>query len=225
MTNKYTATLPDGTIATRNSRDRIYTHAVAIGPLDPARYATETTAGIAATREKIATITAALINPTVTLNSRGITSTNDATNFYSHEAFLTGAFTRVRGEGRRPSYLIGEPELRCNYAAEYADDFSRYSDMATWTGKTLTDPSGKTKAVMPVLDALIIDARAAIATHTEFITELQARLVTIKNGTADLGSWRAVAWSGRPDLAEKEAARYRAHRPAYTVILVDAILK
>lgn len=224
MTNKHTATLPDGTVATRNSKARTYTHAVAIGPKDPARYAAEVTSQIAATRAKIATIEAALVNPTVHLQSRGYSRVNEASDFNSHEAYLTGAFTRVRGKGRAPSYLTGEPNLRSNYAGEFSDKFNRFYDLATWTGKTITDQYGDTIIVAPVLEGLILDANRAIAQHAKEVARLEALLVAIEDGTADLGSWGVLAWAGRPDLAEKEAARYRAYRPAATVVLVEAVL-
>ena len=39
--NKHSVTHPDGTTSSRNSQNRIYTHAVVVGPADPEAYATE----------------------------------------------------------------------------------------------------------------------------------------------------------------------------------------
>jgi len=79
MSRKTTVTHPDGTVSTRTSQTRTYTHAVAIGPAPAEAYAANLIRSAERAEAAAQTIRAAADAGKVTIRSRGFRSTGSAT--------------------------------------------------------------------------------------------------------------------------------------------------
>lgn len=192
---KTTVTHADGTVSTRKSQTRTYSHAVEIGPAA----ATAAAAGKireAERNEATATqLTAAADAGKVVITDRGFRSDE---SLYSHQATLAGTknengnptvFTWCSADGRTRSYQGDEP------------------------------------VVVDAAAYLIESARLKAAQREADAASLRAEAAEITAAGAPVGTYWVARWSSRADLAHKALTEFAFYAAAgYTVraVPVDA---
>lgn len=148
--NKHTAQLPDGTIATRNSKTRVYSHVVVMGPEKAALRAESYRRSIEYKLEEIARYVATIEN-------------------------LKVATPREDNRGR-----LVFPGQRIAWSESTDVETSRIETIATYTD---------------FIDGL-----------NRTIENLKVAIEKLENGPELVGTWGAVSWAGRLDLATKYVA-------------------
>ncbi|MFY1688148.1 hypothetical protein [Plantactinospora sp. WMMB782] len=168
-------THPDGTRSKRTSATMTYTHAVQVGPGDPARYVQHLAHLSEKARKTAERISRALENPRLSLRDRRLgRSLSDGTDYFSHAATLAGTdiytWASSAGEVRH-----GYPEEQITPALAYLVEVAR---------KQVETELGRAKAWDE-------EAKA--------VSEGKRELPEYLRG------WGVASWHSRRDLAEKAA--------------------
>ena len=166
--NKHTAQLPDGNVATRNSKTRVYTHAVALGPAKASK----------------------LIE--------------------RNEAF------RNQKSGEAARYAKTVESL---HTATITNDGNGY-----WRAAGVDYPVFPSAGVTTEDEArehLLSQYREFAAEAFESVSRTNDRIAELALGPELVGSWEAVTWCGRADLAAKQAASYAGNSRGSVVRIIE----
>jgi len=198
-------TLPDGTVATRTSKSKEYSHAVVLGPEEPVLVISNREARIRSAEAFIAAREEALKDP----------------KFAKKQRFR---------DGRDPD--VDYQRKPVCYGFEYylmPADGSR-EPLETMRGNSKGDTQGcydpdtfdyDVKKIGRAVPELKLQTRHHIEQAKETAVESQADIEPVKNGTYNLGSYGVPAWSSRADLAQKAANQYAGWTRRATVTPVD----
>lgn len=220
-----TVTLPDGSVETRESASRAYTHAVIVGPGKVDDHVRSVEREIAGHNAEIARLEAALADPKFSRKDRryGSRDTTPDTHVRAFEWHLKGTDTThtVRGGGRG-----GRPETYTEWLA-YSDGSAEGKTQvprgtAVRQGLTIIDENASTLGgfdhrdgrpederwvIVSVREHLIADGRERIENRRADIAKAEARIAALRGGDlSSLGSWGVARWSSRKDLAEQAAS-------------------
>jgi hypothetical protein len=197
-------TLPDGTVATRTSKSKEYSHAVVLSPEIPELV-------IANREEQIRSAQAAITA--------------------REEALKEPKFTKRRrfNDGRDPDldHKGGPVYYGFEYNLMSADGTQILETMrGNSTGHTqgCYDPESfeyDVKEIGRVLPQLKLHTKVAINHAKATIIAAEADIKAVNNGTYDLGKYGVPAWSSRLDLAQKAANQYAGWTRRATVTPVD----
>lgn len=197
-------TLPDGAVATRTSKTKVYSHAVILSPEIPEHVIESCERSIKRAQEFIAEREEALKDPKFAKKQRFPGDRDPDVDYrgepvyYGFEYFLKSADGKERLE-----------TIRGN---------SQGISDGTYDPDTLEYISGRKERAVHALKDL---TRAHIRDRHEDIATAQARIEAVKNGTYDLGRYGAVSWSSRADLAVKAANAFSSSTRRVSVISVD----
>lgn len=150
MSTKHTATLPDGTTATRTSANRLYPFAVAVGPRDPEVWAAHLAKQAADADATADTIAAAAAAGRYAVRSRGFGSYAEQ-GYNGYEVILKGStvawHSNRQGQvedtidmiGKGRGYIAEAAEFMAVYASHRVDEFRRQADTARDTIAAILD--------------------------------------------------------------------------------------
>lgn len=197
-------TLPDGSVATRTSKTKEYSHAVILSPEIPERVIDSCERSIKRAQEFIAEREEALKDP----------------KFAKRQRFQDGRDPDLDYKGEQVYYGF-------EYFLKSADGKERL-ETVRGNSKGVTDGSYDPDTLEYVskrqersVIALKDQTRAHIRNKHEDIAEAQARIESVKDGTYDLGRYSAVSWASRGDLADKAANTYANWTRRVSVVAVD----
>lgn len=218
-----TVTHPDSTVSKRSSVRANYTHAVVVGPVDPAVRAAYLRQQAAEADAEIVEIAEALKDPRVSVRSRGF-RLDDPTSYHTHEAFLVGPRTNHRGTARvHGSNSYPTFSEHCN-SEGIVEAYAHDED-----GSLMKDSNGEyIRFETSAKNDLVLAAWHKIASLMDFAVD--ARTKADRADAGDQGpkgtGYSVVRWSTRRDLAAKAAdgefAYFAAHGHQVSVVEVDA---
>lgn len=197
-------TLPDGSVATRTSKSREYTHAVVLSPEVPELVIKNREATIRGAKADIAAREEALKDPKFKKRQRFRDDRNPDVDhkgepvYYGFEYFLMSADGKERLE-----------EIRGN---------------STGHTQGCYDPESldyDVRQVGRVIPQLKLRTKLQMERAKASITEAEKDIEAVENGTYNLGSYSVASWSSRPDLANKAASQFSGWTRQTTVVPVD----
>jgi hypothetical protein len=216
-----TVTHPDGSVSKRGSVSATYTHAVVIGPVDPAVRAAHLLRQAEAQEARAAQFAAAADAGLVKVKNRGFGSKDDVgydgkPSYHGYEVFLDG--TKVPGTKGRSYFYVSDHSNSKGEVERYVRDAD---------GKIVDGPDGYgVKEIVPGREHLIERGREAAADAAKNAADLRASAAKWLAGETTDTTYGVVRWSRRADLAQKAAAgefAYAAERGAQVyVVAVDA---
>jgi hypothetical protein len=198
-------TLPDGTVATRTSKTKEYSHAVVLGPEEPELVIANREARIRSAEAAIAAREEALKDPKFTKKRRFRDDRDPDLNYGGTEPAYNGF-----------EYALKSTDGRENLEDKWGN--SKGDTQGCWDPETFEYDVHKLGRVVPQLKLQTLER---IKRAKESIVENQADIEAVKNGTYNLGSYGVASWSSRPDLAEKAANQYAGWTRRVTVVPVD----
>lgn len=128
---KTTVTHADGTVSTRKSQSRVYTHAVEVSPAPAGKYAAYLTGQAEKEEARAAKYRAAAAAGKVAIRSRGFTSPSE--NYHDYQATLIGTdrdiYTWCSAEGLTQDIaavgVVHVGRYLVEYATRYAEEVER----------------------------------------------------------------------------------------------------
>ncbi len=200
MTRTTTVTHPDGTTSKRTSKSRTYSHAIEVGPVDPATVAARFEEFAVEADAKAAKVEEALRFPDVVLRSRG--------------------FQRAQ-RGVDEGY-DGKPVFHNFVAALKGTDGEIY----TWANSRGVVQHGYPEVVEePALTYLVRSAEGQAARHREAAEGYRTKAAALRSGdlsplTVSDRSWGIVRWSSSRTLATKALGSFDHFRASGCVVRV-----
>lgn len=197
-------TLPDGTVATRTSKSREYSHAIVLSPEIPELVIANREAQIRGAQAATTVREEALKDPKFTKRRR----------------FRDDRDPDVDHKGQ-PAYYGFEYNLMSADGKEILETMRGNSKGDT---QGCYDPENfdyDAREVGRVIPQLKLHTQEAMRRAKETIAAAEADIEAVKTGTYDLGSYGVPAWSSRADLAQKAANQYAGWTRRATVTPVD----
>jgi hypothetical protein len=198
-------TLPDGTVATRTSKTREYSHAIVLGPEDPELVIKNREARILSAEKAIAAREEALKDPKFTKRPRFPGDRDPDVGYQGRPVYHGFEYNLMPADGGREPLETIRGNSKGDTEGTYDPETFEF-DIKTH-GRAVKELKHQTLK-------RIKDAKDSIVTN-------QATIESVKNGTYDLGSHGVPAWSSRLDLAQKAAAQYAGWTRPVTVVPVD----
>lgn len=211
-TNKTTVTLPDGRVATRSSKTRVYTHAVVVGPRDPAKAAAYLRAQ-ADEYDRMADATErALVEPKIVRIDRGVgRNGGDPDVDYRGERVYYGFEYHLVGSVEAVYPNVGR--VRINERGDSQGMTDAYGSYETGEYVSYGD-KGSDKRVVPVKEHLLAHARADVNAKRARAAHLRAKADQVLAEGTEGDGYTVARWSSRADLAEKAIGSEFAQRVA-----------
>jgi hypothetical protein len=198
-------TLPDGTVATRTSKTKEYSHVVVLSPEIPELVLRNREALIVRAQAAIAAREEALKDPKFAKKQRFRDDRNPDVDYKGEPAYNGFEYYLMPADGGR------EP-LESMWGNSKGDTRGCYDP------ETFEYDVKKIGRVVPELKLHTLDhirqARKDIASY-------EADIESVKNGTYNFGSYRVSDWASRPDLAEKASRQYAGWTRRATVTPID----
>ncbi|ACL42166.1 hypothetical protein Achl_4215 (plasmid) [Pseudarthrobacter chlorophenolicus A6] len=197
-------TLPDGTVATRTSKSREYSHAIVLSPEVPELVIANREARIRSAQAAISAREEALKDPKFTKRRRFRDDRDPDVDHKGEPVYYGFEYNLMSADGKE----ILET-MRGN---------SKGDTQGCYDPETL---DYDVKQVGRVIPQLKLHTQEAMHRAKETITEAEADIKSVKEGTYNLGNYGVPAWSSRLDLAQKAANQYAGWTRRATVTAVD----
>lgn len=197
-------TLPDGTVATRSSKTKTYTHAVVQSPEIPELVIADREAQIKKAKADIAAREAALKDPTFKKRRRFPSDRDPDTDYQGRPTYNGFEYFLMSADG--------EKQLETTWGNSTGDTRGCYDP------ETLEYDY---QAIGRAVPELKLQTKNKIERLKDTIKKCEEDIEKVNNGTYNLGSYGVVSWASRPDLAHKAANTYARHTRRTTVSPID----
>lgn len=197
-------TLPDGTVATRSSKTKVYTHAVVQSPEIPELVIADREAQIKKAEAYIAAREEALKDPTFKKRRRFPSDRDPDTDYQGRPAYNGFEYILMSADGAEP--------LETTWGNSTGDTKGCYDP------ETL---KYDVQAIGRAVPELKLQTKNKIEQLKETIQKCREDIEKVNNGTYNLGSYGVISWASRPDLAHKAANTYTSHTRRTTVSPID----
>lgn len=175
---KTTVTHADGTVSTRASKTRTYSHAVEVGPAPAATYAARLTAEANRYEAEAAALRAAIASPQVVLRDRGLHSVSD---YYAPDPMVAYEAT-----------LVGSKRI------------SAWSNREGKTTRLASEGGG----IEDVVNELVRRAEGQVKWYESEAAKTHAEAFEILAKGEPVGGYGVVRWSSRADLAARAISEF-----------------
>ncbi|MET4143797.1 hypothetical protein [Arthrobacter sp. UYCo732] len=197
-------TLPDGTVATRTSKSKEYSHAIVLSPEIPELVIANREAQIAGAQAAITAREEALKDPKFTKKRRFNDDRDPDLDYKGEQVYYGFEYNLKSADGK----TILET-MRGN---------SKGDTQGCYDPETFDYDVKKLGRVVPQLKLHTLEL---INQAKETIAAAEKDIEAVKNGTYKLGGYGVPAWSSRLDLAQKAANQYAGWTRRATVTPVD----
>ena len=198
-------TLPDGTVATRTSKTREYSHAIVLSPEVPELVIRNREARIRDAEASIAAREEALKDPKFTKKRRFRDDRDPDLDYKGEPVYYGFEYNLMPADGGREPLETNRGNSKGDTQGCYDPDTFDYD----------------VKKLGRAIPELKTQTRLRIQQARESIVEAQTDIESVKNGTYNLGGYGVPAWSSRLDLAQKAANQYAGWTRTVTVTPVD----
>lgn len=197
-------TLPDGTVATRTSKSKEYSHVVVLGPEIPELVIASREARIRSAEASIAEREEALKDPKFTKSRRFRDDKDPDVDYLGRPVHHGFEYHLKSADGK-----TNLETLRGN---------SKGDTEGSYDPETFEYEHGKHGRAGAQLQ---LKTRDRINQAKESIARNQADIDAVKNGTYNLGGYGVASWASRRDLAEKATGQYGGWTRRATVMPID----
>lgn len=197
-------TLPDGSVATRSSKTKEYSHAVVQSPEIPELVIADREAQIRKAEADIAAREEALKDPKFKKRQRFPSDRRDPdVDYQGRPAYHGFEYFLVDADGNKLE------ETRGN---------SKGDTQGCYDPETLEYDVKKVGRAVPELK---LQTKKKIERLKETIKDCREDIGKVNDGTYDLGRYGVISWASRPDLAQKAANTYTSRTRRTTVSPID----
>lgn len=197
-------TLPDGTVATRTSKTKEYSHAVVLSPEIPELVIANREALINSAAAATAAREEALKEPVFKKRRRFRDDRDPDVNYRGEPAYHGYEYFLMSANG--------EEKLEEMWGNSKGDTQGCYDP------ETFDYDVHKVGRVIPELK---LKTKERIQRAKNDIAQYEADIEAVKAGTYDLGGYSVPSWASRVDLAEKAANQYSNRTRRVSVLPVD----
>lgn len=197
-------TLPNGTVATRTSKSKEYSHAVVLSPEIPELVIANREGLIRGAQAAIAAREEALKDPKFTKRRRFRDDRDPDVDHKGEPVFYGFEYNLMSADGEE--------------ILETTRGNSKGETQGAYDPETF---EYDVRAISRAVPQLKVQAAVKIRQAREDITKYEADIEAVKAGTYNLGDYGVPAWSSRADLAQKAANQYAGWTRRATVTAVD----